>query len=73
MNISPEGNRDRVNRYRDRMRQAGFRKVEMWVPDTRSPEFKVQCSQQAMALRNRKDEHQAMDFIDEVVDWGEEE
>jgi len=28
-----------VARYRERMRAAGLRPVQFWVPDTRSPEF----------------------------------
>ena len=36
--------------YRARMRAAGLRPVQIWLPDTRSPEFIAQCQHEARAL-----------------------
>ncbi|MGH8133940.1 MAG: antitoxin MazE family protein [Steroidobacteraceae bacterium] len=45
-----------VRAYRQRMRRNGFRQVNLWVPDTRSPEFIRECRRQsrlASAARQR--------------------
>jgi hypothetical protein len=40
----------RMATYRQRMRAAGLRPVQIWVPDTRSPGFAAKCRQQARAI-----------------------
>lgn len=56
----------RVQKYRQGMREAGFRPVQIWVPDTRRPDFAAECERQslliAQAERNRSD----------LDDWMEE-
>ena len=37
----------RMANYRQRMRAAGLRPVQIWVPDTRSPDFVEACRRQA--------------------------
>lgn len=34
---------DRVRRHRDQLRKAGMRPIQIWVPDTRSPEFAAEA------------------------------
>jgi len=36
----------RVQKHRDAMRQAGLRPVQIWVPDTRRPNFAAECRRQ---------------------------
>ena len=36
-----------VEKYRARMRRAGFRLVQLWVPDTRAPRFAAECRRQS--------------------------
>nr|WP_244600215.1 antitoxin MazE family protein [Blastochloris tepida] len=36
--------------YRQRMRAAGLRPVQIWVPDTRAPDFAEKCRRQARAV-----------------------
>lgn len=38
---------DRVKRHREMLRKAGFRPVQLWVPDTRRPGFKAECRRQS--------------------------
>jgi hypothetical protein len=49
---------NKLTRHRERMRAAGLRPVQFWVPDTRAPEFvalvRVQC--QALAKDPRETE-----------------
>lgn len=37
----------RVQKYRDAMRMAGLRPVQIWVPDTRRPGFAQECLRQS--------------------------
>lgn len=37
----------RVQRHRDSLRMAGLRPVQIWVPDTRRPDFAQECHRQA--------------------------
>jgi hypothetical protein len=39
--------RERVGQYRARMQAKGFRQINLWVPDTRSPAFAKSCRKQS--------------------------
>jgi hypothetical protein len=39
--------RESVRAYRQRMRRNGFRQVNLWVPDTRAPDFIKECRRQS--------------------------
>ncbi|MGH2626052.1 MAG: antitoxin MazE-like protein [Anaerolineales bacterium] len=43
----------RARRYRERMRAAGLRTMQMWVPDTRTPSFPRKLRRQVALLRGR--------------------
>src|SRR3546814_10444561 len=45
---------DKVDRHRQRMRAAGFRPVQFWVPDTRGADFAERVRQQCL---KRSEEH----------------
>ncbi len=58
-----------VQRYRDRMRRAGFRLVQLWVPDTRAPGFADECRRQSrIAAGNQRAEDDALAWIEAVRD-----
>ena len=38
----------RVQRHRDALRQAGLRPVQLWVRDTRRPDFAQECRRQSL-------------------------
>lgn len=40
----------RVQKYRDALRQAGLRPVQLWVPDTRRPDFAQECRRQSLLV-----------------------
>ena len=40
----------RVQRRRDKLRAAGLRPVQIWVPDTRAPGFAEECARQARLI-----------------------
>ena len=37
----------RVQKHRDALRMAGLRPVQLWVPDTRRPDFTEECRRQS--------------------------
>ena len=37
----------RVQKHRDAQRMAGLRLVQIWVPDTRRPDFAAECQRQS--------------------------
>ena len=41
----------RVQRRRDKLRAAGLRPVQIWVPDTRATGFAKECARQARLIR----------------------
>ncbi len=38
----------RVQKHRDALRLAGLRPVQIWVPDTRRPDFAEECRRQCL-------------------------
>ena len=54
------------------MRERGFRKIQMWVPDTRTEEFRRGARLQALAVAasdHASDDHE---FIEQIAeDWPE--
>jgi hypothetical protein len=44
---------ERVKRRRDKMRAAGLRPVQIWVPDTRAAGFAEECRRQCKAIAER--------------------
>lgn len=40
----------RVQRHRDALRMAGLRPVQIWVPDTRRPDFAEECRRQSLCV-----------------------
>ncbi len=62
----------RMASYRQRMRQAGLRPVQIWVPDTRAPEFIEICRQQARAVAaDDPAGDEIMRFVAAVYEWPE--
>jgi hypothetical protein len=48
----PLSRAERVARRRAKLRAAGFRPVQLWVPDTRSAEFAAECQRQSRLIRD---------------------
>ncbi|MBU6441955.1 MAG: antitoxin MazE family protein [Betaproteobacteria bacterium] len=57
----------KVARHRERMRAAGLRPVQFWVPDTRSPAFVAQLREQCLALRGDAEEADVLRFTEEAA------
>ena len=48
----PLSRAERVARRRAKLREAGLRPVQLWVQDTRNPEFAEECRRQARLIRS---------------------
>lgn len=56
--------REKTRAYRERQRAKGLRQVQLWVPDTRSPEYIAEIRRQMRGLKNGRQEQ-------EILDWCE--
>ena len=45
----------RVRRRRDKLRAAGLRPIQIWVPDTRAPGFAEECERQCRVVATAVD------------------
>jgi len=58
----------RVREHRQRLRLAGLRPVQIWVPDTRRPDFAEECRRhsQIVAMGDKNDT-QLQSLLDEAL------
>jgi hypothetical protein len=63
-----ETSRDRVKGYRERLRRQGLRPIQIWVPDTRSPDFAAEAHRQSAAVAASPYALDDQAFIDAVSD-----
>ncbi len=61
----------RMKHYRDRMRGAGLRPIQLWVPDTRAAGFAEECRRQSATLRDDAAEIEAAAFMEAIGAWDE--
>lgn len=59
---------ERVNRYRRKLREAGLRPIQIWVPDTRKPGFQEECRRQSRMLKEDVQEQEVLDWLEEAAD-----
>ena len=66
----PTSTANRMNDYRARLRAAGLRPVQLWLPDTRPASFAKKVRKQCLTIAAHDpagDEIQA--FIDATYEW----
>ena len=60
---------DRVQKHRDGLRKAGLRPIQIWVPDTRRPDFAEQCRRQSRLVGEAdRADTDLMEFMDEILE-----
>jgi len=58
----------RVQKRRSALRMAGLRPVQIWVPDTRRPDFAAECKRQSnLASQADMVDVDMLDFMDEAL------
>ncbi|MCL1981356.1 MAG: antitoxin MazE family protein [Proteobacteria bacterium] len=62
---------ERVEKHRNKLRKAGLRPVQIWVPDARRPGFAEECRRQSLALKNDPHESEIMAWIEAATDTSE--
>ena len=69
---TPSRPTERMANYRRRMREAGLRPVQVWVPDTRNADFVEKCRRQARAVAASDPAgDDLMRFVAGVYEWPE--
>ncbi len=68
----PKSGRDKVREHRARLREQGFRPIQIWVPDVRSAGFRSEAHRQSLAVANSALAADDQAFVDAVADWGDE-
>lgn len=64
--------RQKVREHRKRLRAQGLRPIQIWVPDVRSPEFRLEAHRQSLAIAAGALAQEDQAFIDAISDWGTE-
>jgi Antitoxin MazE-like len=64
--------RDKVRTYRERLRAQGLRPIQIWVPDTRSPEFAAEAQRQSLLVASSPHVAEDQAFIDAITDQADE-
>lgn len=64
--------KERVRNHRNRLRNAGLKPVQMWVPDPKVPGFAAECRRQSLIIQNDPTELLDLESFTEIADWGDE-
>lgn len=68
----PKTSTERMAAYRRRMREAGFRPVQIWIPDLRKPEVLAEYQRQARAIAESDPAgDEVIEWIDRAYEWPE--
>jgi len=58
----------RVQKHRAALRAAGLRPVQIWVPDTRRPDFQDECQRQSRLVAHEdKADPEMQDFMGQAL------
>lgn len=59
---------ERVQKHRAALRMSGLRPVQIWVPDTRLPDFAARCQQESLRVAKADQADVWLDqFMDEAL------
>ncbi len=59
---------DRVRKHREKMRRAGMKLLQIWVPDPTQKGFAAECRRQSLLLRNDPHEREILAEIEAIAD-----
>jgi hypothetical protein len=60
--------RGKAGKYRERMRALGLRRVEIWVPDTRTAAFRAEAHRQSLVVAQNPGERADQAFVDALAE-----
>lgn len=64
--------KERVRSHRNRLRNAGLKPVQLWVPDPKSPGFAAECRRQSLVIQNDPSDLLDLESFAEIADWEDE-
>lgn len=65
--------KDRVSEYRRRMKERGYRPVQVWVPDVRTEAFAAEARRQAALVASADRMTDDQEFVEAVpASWDDE-
>lgn len=67
--VQTSSSRDKVRAYRRRMRAKGMRLIQLWLLDTRTPEFAAEARRQSLLANASPYAAQDQAWVDSVSDW----
>lgn len=59
---------ERVAKHRAKLRAAGLRPVQLWLPDTRKRGFRAACRRQSLILRDDHQETEVLAWLESASD-----
>lgn len=62
--------RAKVGAHRARLRAQGLRPIQIWVPDTRQPNFAAEAARQASLVSNSPFAAEDQAFVDAISELG---
>ncbi len=65
-NVRARSSRDKVRAHRRRLRAQGLRPIQIWVPDTRSPDFAAAAHKQSQRVANSAHATGDQAFVDAI-------
>ena len=69
MRSRPKSSAEKVRAHRAKLREAGLRPVQIWIPDTRSREFAREARRQSLAVGRSPGEKEDQAFVDAISEW----
>lgn len=64
--------KERVKTHRGRLRAAGLKPVQLWIPDPNAPGFTAECRRQSLIIQSDPEENRDLEILAEIADWGNE-
>ncbi len=61
----------RVQKHREKMRRAGMKLLQIWVPDPAQKGFAAECRRQSLLLRDDPHEREILAEIEAIADTGD--
>jgi hypothetical protein len=71
MSMQTQHVKQRVQSHRNRLRAAGLKPIQLWVPDTQKPGFAAECRRQSLIIQSDPTEMHDLEVLAEIADWGE--
>jgi hypothetical protein len=69
---SGRSSREKVRAHREKLRKQGLRPIQIWVPDTRSPEFAEEARRQGLVVARSQYAKEDQEFVDSISIWPHE-